>query len=753
MKKISIILFFIPYLIFAQNNIDSLFQVLENTKLDSTKLILLNDIAWKIRYNDTTKSKELLSEALELSIKINNKAEQSRTLAIQGNLCKNKGDFENALLLYDQAKKIRVTIDNKKLLAEINNHIGIVYVIQSDYPSTLKYWKEGLEIYKEIEDKQGIASIIGNIGIVYDNLGDYEKAISYYLEAALIHSELKDKAAQSVDFNNIGLVYVNIKNYKKGFEYQRKALQIRMELEDLNGLGDSYTNLAELYKRVEKIDSAIISITKALELKRKIGHKAGIALALLFTGDILLTNKEYTNALKKFESALVIEKELDNKFGIAQSKEGKGLCYLNLNQYVNSKKNLLEALSIFQELEAKDQTANTYRNLSELEAKTGDFVNAYNYRLLFYEIKSNVLNSESTKQIAEMDAKYENTKKEFEIQLLKKEGLLEIERHNIQIAIENEEQKKQQIIIYSIAGGLFLIIVFSILIFRRLQITRKQKLVIEEQKEEVETQRDQIEGQKDEIEQKHGEIQESIVYAKRIQNAILPPDSFMTQYLPNNFVYYQPKDVVAGDFYWMETHNDTVFFAAADCTGHGVPGAMVSVVCHNALNRAVREFGLRDTGKILDKVRELVLITFEKSEEQMKDGMDICLCAWNKTKNQLQYSGANNPLYLVKDGELETIKGTKQPIGHVQNPIPFESHDIDVKDIHSFYLTTDGYADQFGGPKNKKFSYKRLRELLVENHSKPMNEQHDILKSELNNWIKEGDDEQIDDVCMIGIKI
>ena len=325
--------------------------------------------------------------------------------------------------------------------------------------------------------------------------------------------------------------------------------------------------------------------------------------------------------------------------------------------------------------------------------------------------------------------------------------------HEKNLAIEKETQKRQFIVLIIVIIASALVLILLIIIYRRLRITRKQKLVIEEQKEEVETQRDQIEGQKDEIEQKHGEIQESIAYAKRIQNAILPPDSLISQHLPNNFVYYQPKDVVAGDFYWMEVHDDVVFFAAADCTGHGVPGAMVSVVCHNALNRAVREFGLRDTGKILDKVRELVLITFEKSEEQMKDGMDICLCALNKKSNSLQFSGANNPLYLIKDGELETIKGTKQPIGHVQDPKPFESHDIDLKDIHSFYLTTDGYADQFGGPKNKKFSYKKLREMLLENSSKPMNEQHDILKSQLNNWIEQGSDEQIDDICIIGVKL
>ena len=137
----------------------------------------------------------------------------------------------------------------------------------------------------------------------------------------------------------------------------------------------------------------------------------------------------------------------------------------------------------------------------------------------------------------------------------------------------------------------------------------------------------------------------------------------------------------------------------------------------------------------------------------MKDGMDICLCAWDKKSNSLQFSGANNPLYLIKNNELETIKGTKQPIGHVDKIVPFEAHSIDLKDIHCFYLTTDGYADQFGGPKNKKFTYKKLRELLLENSFRSMDEQSTILKSELSEWIEQGEDEQIDDICMIGVKL
>jgi serine phosphatase RsbU (regulator of sigma subunit) len=216
-------------------------------------------------------------------------------------------------------------------------------------------------------------------------------------------------------------------------------------------------------------------------------------------------------------------------------------------------------------------------------------------------------------------------------------------------------------------------------------------------------------------------------------------------------VLYKPKDIVAGDFYWMEEINDCVLIAAADCTGHGVPGAMVSVVCSNALNRAVKEFHLSDTGAILDKVTDLVLETFEKSVSEVKDGMDISLVSINKLSKKIQWSGANNPLWYFDNGELKEITADKQPIGKTDNRKPFTAHTFVCKPNTTLYLFTDGYADQFGGPKGKKFKYKPLQELLSENHKKEPQSQQTILNTAFDNW--KGELEQVDDVCIIGIKL
>lgn len=267
------------------------------------------------------------------------------------------------------------------------------------------------------------------------------------------------------------------------------------------------------------------------------------------------------------------------------------------------------------------------------------------------------------------------------------------------------------------------------------------------------------------VEEKNKEILDSINYAKRIQTAILPTKTLVKEYLPESFILYQPKDIVAGDFYWLEKVGDEIIFAAADCTGHGVPGAMVSVVCHSALNRAVREFKLTKPALIIDKVRGLIIETFEKSDQDMKDGMDIAICTLNLKTNQLQYAGANNALHIIKqlDGNetpdslknethyLQEIKSDKQPVGKHIDMTPFTNHTLMLKKGDCIFIFTDGYADQFGGLNGKKYKYKPLKKKLIDTVTKPLSEQKEILKSELEMW--KGELDQVDDICVIGVKI
>ncbi len=292
---------------------------------------------------------------------------------------------------------------------------------------------------------------------------------------------------------------------------------------------------------------------------------------------------------------------------------------------------------------------------------------------------------------------------------------------------------------------------------------------VERLQETTEQQRAQLELQKKIVEVKNEEILASISYAKRIQDALLPPGSVLSNLKPDSFILYLPKDIVAGDFYWIEQKEHKLYFAVADCTGHGVPGALVSVVCHSALNRALREFGISETGRLLDKTRELILEAFGKGNEEVKDGMDIALCSLDIRNHSVEFSGANNPLCIMPknnanlenasfDKKLELdqkvmfeFKGSKQPVGPHPNPRPFETLKLQLAPGDIIYLFSDGYPDQFGELDNKKMMYRPFKKLLLEYSNLPFDQQRHTLEKAFNGW--KGDVEQTDDVCVIGLRI
>lgn len=254
------------------------------------------------------------------------------------------------------------------------------------------------------------------------------------------------------------------------------------------------------------------------------------------------------------------------------------------------------------------------------------------------------------------------------------------------------------------------------------------------------------------VKQKSDEIMDSIHYAKRLQNAILPPRKLVEKYFFNSFILYKPKDIVAGDFYWMEVINNKVYFALADCTGHGVPGAIVSVICLNALNQATKTHRLTQPADILEKTREIVIEQFELSDVVIYDGMDISLCVYDLNTKSLTWSGANSPLlhHKKKTNEILRFSPNKQPIGKFFQSEPFIQHEVNIEEGDAIYMYSDGYIDQFGGPRGKKMKYRKLEELVGSFAHKPMNEQNLSFDAAFEDWKAGG--EQIDDVCLIGVR-
>ncbi|HIP32680.1 MAG TPA: hypothetical protein EYG86_07965, partial [Crocinitomicaceae bacterium] len=326
---------------------------------------------------------------------------------------------------------------------------------------------------------------------------------------------------------------------------------------------------------------------------------------------------------------------------------------------------------------------------------------------------------------------------------------------------QKELSKKQNIIYLSIIG--FIVLFASLFFIIQTNKRRKKLNTILSEKNEL------IVHQKMIVEEKNKSISDSINYAQRLQAAILPSLESIESSLPNSFLINLPKDIISGDFYWFEKKNNLLMIAVADCTGHGVPGAMVSVVCSNALNRSVKEFGLSNPSDVLNKTRELVIETFQSAEGEgeVEDGMDIALCMIDVEKNELSFSGANNPLWIIRnqlEEKIETefllsneeltlyeLKGNKQPIGNFDFATDFQQKSVRLHPNDSIYIFSDGFADQFGGERDKKFTTKRMKELLLEINSMPFKKQKDVLLTKFNSW-KNGND-QIDDVCLFGFNI
>jgi serine phosphatase RsbU (regulator of sigma subunit) len=264
-----------------------------------------------------------------------------------------------------------------------------------------------------------------------------------------------------------------------------------------------------------------------------------------------------------------------------------------------------------------------------------------------------------------------------------------------------------------------------------------------------------IEKQKEEIEEQKKHIMDSIYYARRIQNAILPSVHAIDCQLKEYFILYLPKDIVSGDFYWMHSVDGLCMISAVDCTGHGVPGAFMSIVGFNQLNNAVNVRKARSASSILDELNAGVINTLNESntDSSIKDGMDMALCVFNFRESKLEFAGANNPMVMIRDEEVSLVRGDRFPIGVYEGAVskPFTNNKIDIVKDDCIYLFSDGYPDQFGGPDNKKFMLRRFQDMLGEVHKMPMNQQKEILIQRLNDW--RGDNEQVDDILVIGIRV
>jgi serine phosphatase RsbU (regulator of sigma subunit) len=634
-----------------------------------------------------------------------------------------KAATEDSLLtLYTEAKNDSLKAERCDLLSAYYEDINLKESVK---------WIDKMVLHaKKSKDDRLVLRSLSYSNYYYHLRGNYQRAIEKCLEAIKIADKIKDGKHQASFSVKIGTNYAMLEENEKAISWLKKGIPL-CENHYLAKLPILYSGLSTVYVNREEFDSALVYQNLTLELREKEGDSLKIATAMGNIGLSYVGLKRFKEAESILLKSYHIRKDVD-------SPGGKAKIALNLSQLYSfqdeNKKSNIYADTSYQisvrygfreyQYQSAKQLAVTYYRLGNYERSADYWREVYDQWKIMHE-------EEAAEKLSELQTIYETEKIEGQNLALRKDS----EIKDLKIEKADTDLKNQRFVIWVVVAGLLIAVGFVFLLVSWNKKKKETNL--------------KLQIQNNEIEEQNREIKDSISYAKRIQNAILPPVKIVKEYLQESFILYKPKDIVAGDFYWMEHKNNKVLFEAADCTGHGVPGAMVSVVCNNALNRSVREHGLTDPGEILTKTREIVIREFEKSEEDVKDGMDIALCSLEG--NKLQYAGAHNPLWIIRKGEIIETKANKQPIGKFDNPEPYTTHNFDLEQGDSLYIFSDGYVDQFGGEKGKKFKARAFRELLLSIQDKSMEEQKQIIDEAFETW--KGDLEQIDDVCVIGVRV
>lgn len=601
-----------------------------------------------------------------------------------------------------------------------------------------------ISIYKKQGMLPKLAEAYRDKSILHDYLGQYPQALEMSQHGLKIYKQIGDKEGIANSYNDIGVLHYYGENYERAREYLDKSLPLYQEINDTMGIAMYYNNLANTFYDTEDLDKALELYERAYEFDLMLNDIEGQIITMSNIGETYVEMGEVDKAEKILLEALVLAEDIDDPWSITNPLRGLGSLYQTTKEYHKAIRVLKKNVKICAELDALPEQTQNYELLYELYKTQGDYKSALSYFELFKELTDSLFNMNKERMMDEMEVKYQLEDKANEIDHIKQEKHIKELEHEKEL---KDEQNKQYMLLFGLFG-IGIILFFAI---RGMLAKKRANEKLQEQNTIIQAKNTEIKSAYDQIEEKNNEILDSIRYAKRIQSAILPPKTKRTTLIPDSFIIYKPKDVVAGDFYWLEEKEGVVLFAAADCTGHGVPGAMVSVVCNNGLNRSVREHNLTDPGKILDKTRDIVLEEFGKSDEQVNDGMDIALCALDG--NTLYYAGAHNPLWILRKGtnEMEEIKANKQPIGKYFDTQPFQTHKTEVNKGDVIYIFSDGFADQFGGEKGKKMKSVNFKKLILSLNGRSMAEQQSRLENAFDEW--KGSLEQLDDVCVIGVRV
>lgn len=708
-RIISVILSIIALQSFAQNTkLDSLKKLVSTSEEDSTKfetLKKLYDYCYVI--NDTIELNKTENEILNLAIDPDNDIPY-RHIYRFGFVLENRNKYDQAIKLYELALQ-KSEKENGRKSIEIESWLGYTLSKVGESDKGLQHCLNALQNVENYKgEKRNFSKVYLLTAFVYKNSNQYEKALIYFKKTSQLAKKEGDRENLHNSLHEIGNTYLR-SNIDSALLYHKEALAIRESEKDSSALIFSYHDIAIDYTNLDSLDKA----------------------------------NEY---LYKAES---IAKKKNDKWMLINIYQNIGDIYLKQNKFDKSLQLMLKAKTLADELNMKSAYERLYYNLYSLHRTQRKFEKALEYFEQYTYYRDSISSVEIQKNISELDKKYETAKKDKKL-------------------IENQEYiKRQRIVIIFVIIGLILVSAFMIIAIGLFRQKKAAYIILEHknqeilsQKEEIQTQAENLEEanikishQMEVIERNHTQITASINYARRIQEAMLPVVDVYKENFTDSFIFYQPCDIVSGDFYWAEKVNDKIVFAVADCTGHGVPGAMVSMLGMSLLNKVVIQSKNFTTDSILNELRvELKTALKQKGNKlEAKDGMDIAICILDRERKKLQFSGAYCNTYLFRENELIELKANSQPIGVFFKEKDFSRIEMDVKEGDILYMFSDGFSSQFHHSTKEKIKVRRFKELLLEINKLSFEEQNNILEKYFNEW--KGHQHQVDDVLVLGLKM
>lgn len=819
MKRLFYLIPMLVYAITAVASTDSLQTLVAKEKEDSVKIRYYIELGEAFETTNPDSQIYYYQKAEHLALKRAEKGSRynlllAESMNLQGIYFTGKGDIGKASFCFALSLKTSKDLMKEGQDAGIINeatwglsrallNVASVRYLKSDYSGAITHYQAAIYVKKQISDQSGIALCINNIGLIYMAQGLDDKATASFQEALSVWSGMTGesdeskgreiKRRMSMAYLNLGVIQKNQKNYEKAIEYYQLALDLRKELGDSRAMSECYLNMGVAYRNLGESDKAFIYYDKALYVFEKAGDKKAIMRANNNIGTLFTESGNWEKAKQYLTTAFDYAIESGDRQAQSHILNNQADLYNKQKLFALALQSSQRAYAIADSIGTLPEKVRSYYQMMEAYAGSGKYNEAFLYARKYITSNDSLQGSEKMKTIQEMESRFQAEKKQQEIEKQK----LTIRSNEEEMKRKDAEAAFQKIMLISMLVVLLLMVFLIWFIYRSYRIKKKAHREIsiknnqlEQAQTEILAQRDEILAQRDAISNQKVHLQkaldeqiDSIRYAQRIQKALIPANDILEEIITDNntaisefAVYFRPKDIVSGDFYWAARTEDRLIFCVADCTGHGVPGAFMSMLGVSYLNEIVQRHNVLTAADILNELRASIVVSLrqQKAEDgslvkqfnpgipinrdslhDVKDGMDISLCVLNVVTGELQFAGANSSLYHISTQNNATvvneIKGDKMPVGVYLRMEPFTNKPVTLAAGDLLYMMSDGFADQFGGSDYKKFGMKRLRNLLETYASTPLNEQKKILDTAFTEW--RSGYQQLDDICIFSVRI